>query len=281
VSIDGSRVRDRSLRELIAGFAVRALTGGAIALIMLAAVFQDHPLVLGVLLALISAKATTEFFKISVGRDRRLHHRISVVAAALMPISTALYGFQGLGSLVASLLLLLLGLYCFVKELKIADVTIAIVGALYVGFMLSHLVLLHRIESGELFVLAVIISVWVNDVSAYLVGSAFGRHKMAPKISPNKSWEGFCAGTAFSVMVWSAMVFLPGNTTSLPLLVLIGVTLAIVGVIGDLLESRIKREFGVKDSGTLFPGHGGALDRFDSLIVASMVAHYLFIALGV
>ena len=104
------------------------------------------------------------------------------------------------------------------------------------------------------------------------MGSRIGRHKLAPKVSPKKSWEGFIAGLLFSAAMWVAMCFVPGVTMSWWLAAAFGIVAGLISVLGDLLESRVKRNVGVKDSGNLMPGHGGLLDRCDSLFMVSMMA---------
>jgi phosphatidate cytidylyltransferase len=116
-----------------------------------------------------------------------------------------------------------------------------------------------------------------------------GRHKMAPKISPKKSWEGFLAGMAGSVIVWTLvpvvaprMLPLDGATgLTLPWAIATGFAVSIAVMIGDLVESRIKREAGVKDSGNSLPGHGGFLDRLDSLILVCLAAYWMLWWAGV
>jgi phosphatidate cytidylyltransferase len=118
--------------------------------------------------------------------------------------------------------------------------------------------------------------VWANDSFAYLVGSTLGRHKMAPRISPKKSWEGFAAGMAGSIAVWVAVALLfPNIGVTVALALSIGFVVGVAVFVGDLFESRMKREAGVKDSGTLLPGHGGFLDRLDSLILVCLVAYWI------
>jgi phosphatidate cytidylyltransferase len=104
---------------------------------------------------------------------------------------------------------------------------------------------------------------------------------MAPNISPHKSWEGFVAGALGTVLVWIGVYFVSDPPISLLRLVVVGISLSMAAVIGDLAESRFKREAGIKDSGTLLPGHGGALDRFDSMILVSVVAYYFLVWAGV
>jgi phosphatidate cytidylyltransferase len=122
---------------------------------------------------------------------------------------------------------------------------------------------------------AFMVVVWANDVFAYLVGVAFGRHKMCPAISPHKSWEGFAGGIVGATAVSTAVgVCLHGNVW---LWIAFGAVVSLAAVGGDLLESRFKREAGVKDSGRLLPGHGGLLDRFDATLGAVPVAFLFFL----
>jgi CDP-diglyceride synthetase len=117
-----------------------------------------------------------------------------------------------------------------------------------------------------------LIPTWAADIAAYAVGSLIGRRKLAPRISPGKTWEGTLAGfVAAAIAVWfvGTQVFSPGLPTWI--LVPLGLAIGPTGLIGDLLESALKRAAGVKDSGTIFPGHGGVLDRIDSLLLVAPV----------
>ena len=149
-------------------------------------------------------------------------------------------------------------------------------GVAYVGLAMGTL----GSMAGEWkFVVALLTLVWANDVGAYLVGSAIGRNPMAPSISPKKSWEGFAGGLLAAVgvaLLWSAyftgdngIMFADESTTAKILWAGLGVLTAVGAVGGDLIESKFKRLAGVKDSGRLIPGHGGALDRFDALFLAA------------
>lgn len=145
--------------------------------------------------------------------------------------------------------------------------------AVYVAVPLALLALLR--QAGLIWPLFLVI--WANDVFAYLVGSSFKaekRHKLAPRISPNKSWEGAAGGFCAAVLTGGAWAFFKG-TPLVPMLVFAAV-LAVVGVLGDLLESYYKRRAGIKDSGTLLGGHGGMLDRFDSVLLAAPSAVLLW-----
>lgn len=127
----------------------------------------------------------------------------------------------------------------------------------------------------------VLFGVWINDTTAYFVGSSIGKHKMSPNISPNKTWEGTIGGIVVTVLAaWIASYFYEGNPAGGHLgrwdLIWIALITAVTGTIGDLIESSVKRMAGVKDSGDIMPGHGGIYDRFDAFIFAvPWVAAYL------
>jgi phosphatidate cytidylyltransferase len=125
-------------------------------------------------------------------------------------------------------------------------------------------------------VIAVFASIWICDTAAYFAGSAFGRHRLFERVSPNKTWEGAVAGFLFSVLTMIAAKILVLGYLSFQHAVVIGVLIGIFGQLGDLIESRFKRDAGVKDSSKLIPGHGGFYDRFDSLVYISPIV-YLYI----
>jgi phosphatidate cytidylyltransferase len=147
---------------------------------------------------------------------------------------------------------------------------------LLVAFPLSYAVRLHAMgREGPRHLLFVLVIIWASDTVAYFVGRAVGRHPMAPKLSPNKTWEGAIAGFAGSI----AVTFAFANWLTVPFTLLLGAAAIgnIAGQVGDLLESGYKRSAGVKDSGALLPGHGGILDRIDALILAIPVVWYYWI----
>lgn len=134
-------------------------------------------------------------------------------------------------------------------------------------------------QEGAWLMFAVLLVVWAGDSSAYFVGKAIGKHKMAPAISPNKTWEGSVGGLTASWIVGMAMTW--PLALSPVICLLFGLVVGAAAQVGDLVESAIKREIGIKDFGDLLPGHGGVLDRFDSLLFAAPVAFFILYPEGV
>lgn len=208
---------------------------------------------------------------------------LGLTAAVLFPLC-ALVDSVWLTALLFILVVSLGVWYLYSPRTRLADVSVTAFGALYTGFMLSAVVLLRgRVPGfpGALLSIGVCASVWLSDSFAYLVGNRFGKHKMAPRISPHKTWEGFAGGLIGSLLIWLILWLTHFYELSLWYAALCAVIVNVLGVFGDLIESRIKRGVGVKDSGNLIPGHGGMLDRCDSLIFAGITAHLLLVIGGV
>jgi len=175
----------------------------------------------------------------------------------------------------ALFLFLLVFLFAYPRY-SLADTAVSYAGLLYVSGSLSHLMLLRFVpEWGFSLLLYSLISTWVNDTAAYLGGLSWGKRKLCPGLSPAKTWEGALSGLA-GVLVTSLTV----GPRLLPLdawhLAVLGVLAAAAGQAGDLIESGMKRMAGAKDSGHFLPGHGGILDRFDSLFLVGPVVYYFW-----
>ncbi len=154
-----------------------------------------------------------------------------------------------------------------------------IVGVLYAGWLLSHLVALRGLDDGRNWVFFAMFVTFAYDTAAYFTGRSIGRHKLAPSISPGKTWEGTVGGLAGAVLF--SLLFTLSTPFVLPIkwgeAMLLGLLVSVFGQVGDLLESLFKRYVGVKDSGTLIRGHGGLLDRMDSIVFAGAVVYYYVI----
>ena len=224
-----------------------------------------------------------EFFRMMRLDGKVANEFIGLTASILFPIAS-MFGSLWVTMLFAVLVLALGLWYVYSPRTRIADVAVTAFGPLYTGFMLSAIVLLREQIpgfEGALLSVGVCASLWVSDSFAYIVGSRLGKHKMAPKISPKKSWEGFFGGIVGSTIIWAILWATGFYALDLPYAMLCGVVISILGVFGDLIESRIKRGVGVKDSGNLIPGHGGMLDRSDSLIFGCITAYLLLVAGGI
>lgn len=235
------------------------------------------------MLAALSGLCAWEFYAMLRSDAKLPNELIGTITAALYPLSYYFFDFSGLISLTTAFALVLLVWYVFYNHARITDVAITLFGALYTGLMLTSLILIRRLPAeqpdflmpdiwGGVLVFIVIFSTFANDAAAFAVGSKIGRHKMAPRISPKKSWEGFLAGLLASVLLWCVIPLLPGMDLSWGWAIAGGILCGIVGVLGDLVESRIKRSTGHKDSSNLLPGHGGFLDRMDSLLLVGAAA---------
>jgi phosphatidate cytidylyltransferase len=154
-----------------------------------------------------------------------------------------------------------------------------VLGVAWIALGLGHLLLLRGIaEHGRLAIYTVLLTVFAADTVAYFAGRLFGRHKLAPVISPGKTWEGFVAGSAAAVFVAFICLYETGFIEGWRSLVLGGV-IAISSALGDLFESALKRDMRIKDSGRLLAAHGGMLDRLDSHLLAGMASFYAILAL--
>ena len=161
-----------------------------------------------------------------------------------------------------------------------ASVSVTVLGSAWIGLGLAFLVLLRELpEHGFLTVLTVVLAVFASDTMAFAAGRVLGRHKMAPLTSPGKTWEGFVAGTIAAVLV-PFFAFYDEDFLTVPESLALGALIAVAGPIGDLFESAVKRDSGVKDSGRILLGHGGMLDRLDAFLFTGVAAYYLLKAFG-
>ena len=249
--------------------------------------FGTHPLLFGVLFMVVSTLAVREFH-VLVGSDVRLQSFAMIANALLFTTLYFLFYGDGIWSalLVAYVAIMLLALITQLfrengnpiaawGNLCASQIMVALPFALMNGVMMHNRYML----------LALFILLWVNDSGAYIVGSLTaklpnGNHKMFPRVSPAKSWEGLIGGVVFSLLA-GYVFYRVGWTAELGLANSLWFAAfgSVFGTLGDLMESLLKRTLGVKDSGKFMPGHGGVLDRFDSLMLATPVVYFLFVYL--
>jgi phosphatidate cytidylyltransferase len=166
------------------------------------------------------------------------------------------------------------------------DFAASLSGVIYIGFLGSYMVLLRNLPDGQWWLLTVLPAVWLADSGAYFIGKRFGVHKIAPRLSPKKSWEGYIGGILVALIGTPLLMRLYHNW-GLPVggafttinAALLGLVMGVFPTLGDLGESMLKRQAGVKDSGSILPGHGGIFDRIDSWLWAVIFGYYL-ITLG-
>jgi len=165
------------------------------------------------------------------------------------------------------------------KEKAFTSWAWTIAGILYGGWLLSHLVALRGLDDGRNWVFFALFTTFASDTTAFFTGRALGRHHLAPRISPGKTWEGTIGGILGAIIV--SLLFILPTPLTLPLnwgqAILLGLLVSVFGQLGDLAESLFKRNTGVKDSSQLIPGHGGFLDRMDSIVFAGIVVYYYVI----
>ena len=258
-------------------FQVRLRTG-AVYITLTSAGVLVNDITTVIMLSATAAICAGEFYYILRNDAKLPNEAIGIVGAICYPIAMWWAGLKGVAAVTFILLLVLLVWYTYWMRSRITDVCITLFGAMYTGLMLSGIIVIRQALPepwGGLLVFLLLLSIWGNDAFAYLVGSKIGKHKLAPRTSPKKSWEGFIAGLIFSMGMWVVMSFVPGVTMPIWMALLFGLVCGGMEVLGDLVESRIKRNVGVKDSGTIMPGHGGLLDRCDSLFLASVTAALL------
>ena len=241
-----------------------------------------------IILAATAALCAGEFYYMLRSDAKMPNEAIGVVAAAAFPVAAYFLGVKGILLVMLALLLAVTFWYVYWLRARMADVGVCVFGACYTGMQLSGLLFIRMSYNGMdvpniwggVLVLVIFASIWFNDAGAYVFGSKFGKHKLAPRTSPNKSWEGFIAGLIVSMGFWCILLVVPGVHIEVWQCLLFGLVCGLTSVMGDLCESRIKRSVGFKDSGTIMPGHGGLFDRCDSLMPTAAAAAILLFGFG-
>ncbi len=220
-----------------------------------------------------------EFYRMALP-ERRLELWPAAICGALMIFIPFAGGDRLALAAITSLFLAFALLFLFrIRDIATAarDIAYAVLAFLYIPWLLMHLVMLHQTAYGWQWLLVLMLIVMTNDSAAYYAGSAFGTHRLYPLVSPKKSIEGALGGLLGSIAgtLLAKFTFFPQLTLADALLT--AVLVGILGQTGDLFESLLKRSFGVKDSGNCIPGHGGVLDRLDSIIFAAPALYYYVI----
>ena len=276
------------------GTGLRLLTAAILIPLVIAAIWWGPTWLIAIMAALVAIAAMLEFFSVAARLGFQAYRLWTCLAAAAV-IAQQFYAsrmasINHLGDLLdrsprISLELVLFGFVLGVAVISLGSqrslaevlpsISVSAGGLVFVVLPFSAVVRLHGVDVvGRWLLLFTVVLVWVGDTLAYFVGRGIGRWKMAPQTSPNKTWEGAAANFLGALFV--AAIF--GYWTNVPpahMLAMAAVG-SVAGQIGDLFESAWKRNAGVKDSGTILPGHGGMLDRIDALILAAPAVWYYF-----
>ena len=267
-------------------FTAAVLIPSALVLVFLTPQFQW---VFTLAVALVAALAGWEFMGLA-DRGGAKPPRVAMLLA-LGALFAANFEWPDWTPVIFGLLCLFLIVYCTFRspvERMIADVSSSVFCMVYVGYMLLSLPALHAEANGPSLVTFLLCVIWAGDTAAYYVGRRWGKHKLAPTISPNKTWEGSLGSMAGSLLVAYGLIELAALLQAHDSVVLsypddllfwmiLAAVINLAGQVGDLAESALKRSVDVKDSGSLLPGHGGVLDRIDAMLLAAPALWYALV----
>lgn len=249
------------------------------------AVFSYNKWVLCVFLALISAISLGEVLFTTKYIESKFLMLISILFAVSIPVSITLFpDFKSTTAITAIFvfaLILFLSLIIAHKTFKLEHLSVVFIMSIIIPFFLSTIIYMRRMEFGIYYLIAVFMASWGTDTGGYVFGKMFGRNKMSPQISPKKTWEGAIGGAISTAVLLLSLAFaaqtFEGTQVNYVTLSIFAVVGSIAAILGDLSASLIKRNFGVKDFGSVIPGHGGIMDRFDSVL---FVAPMLFLIIN-
>lgn len=231
--------------------------------------------------AVIGIAAYFEFAAMSRNKHGMVNNAAGPAAVLLIILNTYKH-FIDFSDLTMLIVLVLLFHELFRnKASAIQNLGATLLGIFYIGIFSSALIGIREFYSdspfiydrGGFIIISILFSIWICDSAAFFLGTAFGRHKLFPRVSPNKSWEGAIAGFVFAALSMIALKFFLVDFLDWRDVIAIGLSVGIFGQMGDLIESLIKRDAGVKDSSSIIPGHGGIFDRFDSLFFTAPIVY--------
>ena len=261
-------------------FILRTATGVVFVAVMVGCMLNAYAFIL--LFAVITGLAIWEYCGlVNKYDDIQVNQFISTIAGVYLFLAMAGY-CTGITPGTVFIPYLITVLYLIISELftkapnPLNNWAYAMLSQMYIALPLSTInILAFKTSTTSMFnsvlPLSVFVFLWVNDTGAYCSGSLFGRHKLFPRVSPGKSWEGSIGGALFVMIAAAITGYLTAegsNAISIPVWIGLGLVVVVFGTLGDLVESLFKRTIGVKDSGSILPGHGGMLDRFDSSLMA-------------
>lgn len=272
----------------MSNFWQRAITGTLFVIVLLGAMLWNKYSI-ALLLFPVSIIGLNEFYTITRTNKTQIPKTLALVIGALIYLLIVGIRIFNLPSALLSLCILLISVFLIYELFRaqkrpITNISYSIFGILYIVVpfaLLNYIPLDHFGETkSTLLLVGFFASLWCNDTGAYLTGRSMGRTKLFERISPNKTWEGFIGGLFFCVLAGYIFSRFDAHLTMIQW-IFFSVIIGVFGTLGDLVESMIKRNYGVKDSGNILPGHGGILDRFDGIFIACplIIAYLELIAL--
>lgn len=262
----------------------RWLTGLVLTAVLLLIIVFGPPALLAAVVALFAAGGMWEYNNIVLGKGFLTEKIEGTIYAVVIPF-VMLYGSSQLVLAVLSICILVTFII-FLGSIKEAtfDVTVVakvIFGLMYIPFLISHFILIRGLDKGVLWILFVLVLAFAGDITALYIGKYFGKNKLIPLVSPGKTVEGtigLIMGSTLACLIFGYFIFPQIPLVKIGILAFAG---SIIGQLGDLCESAIKRNYGLKDASSLLPGHGGLLDRMDCLIfIAPFVYYYRIFVIG-
>jgi len=273
----------------MSNFWARTITGLSMVFLILAALYFNRFFFAAIFLAVVIL-GLLEFYSITVtGECKPQKITGTILGTLLYLLISGFFLFRGSQMLTFSLILMLPIFFIPIiielyrkKEKPLINAAVTIFGLIYIALPVALLNMMNDPVGGTLFhsfpayLTAYFLITWIYDTGAYLVGKNFGKHKFFERISPKKTWEGTIGGTVVAILAVGGIYFLSEGTHWVHLLVLTGLII-LFGTFGDLAESLFKRSLNLKDSGTILPGHGGILDRFDTIFVSAPFVFLYFV----
>ncbi|MBE6977114.1 MAG: phosphatidate cytidylyltransferase [Ruminococcaceae bacterium] len=263
----------------------RILAGAGIVVVLLAVLFLAPTWISAIF---VGAMAAIGSYELLWGTGLVKHLRLNIYSA-IFAFAVCVWSYFGCPYAFGLLGALLFAALIFGEmmasklQLQVKDAMLCLASGLLIPFMLASLVRISNMEQGKLMLVIPFIMAFFSDTGAYFIGVLFGKHKMAPVISPKKSWEGFYGGIVVAVLGMALYALLLRQiwniSASYGIALIYGLLGALAGVFGDLSMSVIKRQVGIKDYGNLIPGHGGVLDRFDSVLITAPLTEVLLLIL--
>ena len=270
------QLRQTNYRNIVKKFIIRAISGILYGVLIIASLVIDNELLFDILFGLIAVLGIHEFNHLMSAEGRNIEKSLDAVGGLLLflvPVIWVIGGSTlGIGLYLAYLVARLVVQLYIKQGNPLTSLSASLMGQVYVALPLSILSSLYHFV-GQYMVLAMFAFIWISDTGAYMVGCLIGKHRLFERISPKKSWEGFFGGLGLSIIIAAlAARYIPDGFVLLSgyaQWIVFAVLVTIFSTWGDLCESLIKRTVGVKDSGKLIPGHGGILDRIDSLLLVA------------